>query len=129
MSLAGGTGGGRHDDIRCSGIRILRALDGRAVRRADSKGTLKKKTVTYYNEGHAARLQVYSTYLTTHWKGGNRNHHLAAMYLMTATEALRRWAMPNLFGLWPTALREWRVLHGLSGQEYAMYAEHSAVYG
>ena len=88
-----------------------------------------KRTVTYYNEGHAARLQVYSTYLTTHWKGGNRNHRLAAMYLMTATEALRRWAMPNLFGLWPTALREWRVLHGLSGQEYAMYVEHSAVYG
>ena len=80
-----------------------------------------KRTVTYYNEGHAARLQVYSTYLTTHWKGGDRNHRLAAMYLMTATEALRRWAMPNLFGLWPTALREWRVLHGLSGQEYAMY--------
>lgn len=80
-----------------------------------------KRTVTYYNEGHAARLQVYSTYLTIHWKGGDRNHRLAAMYLMTATEALRRWAMPNLFGLWPTALREWRVLHGLSGQEYAIY--------
>lgn len=80
-----------------------------------------KEAATYYNEGHAARLQVYSTYLTTHWKGGDRNHRLAAMYLMTATEALRRWAMPNLFGLWPTALREWRVLHGLSGQEYAMY--------
>ena len=40
---------------------------------------------------------------------------------MTATEPLRQWGAPNLFDLWPTALHEWRVLHGLSGQEYALY--------
>lgn len=79
-----------------------------------------KKAITYYTEGHAARLKVYSTYLVSHWKGCDRNRRLAVMYLMTATEALRRWAMPNFFDLWPTALCEWRVLHGLSGQEYAL---------
>ena len=80
-----------------------------------------KKAVTYYNEGHAARLQVYSTYLASHWKRDDGNRRLAAMYLMTATEPLRQWGAPNLFDLWPTALHEWRVLHGLSGQEYALY--------
>ena len=29
--------------------------------------------------------------------------------------------MPNLFGFWPTALEEWKELHDLSGQEYALY--------
>ena len=52
-----------------------------------------KKAVTYYNEGHAARLQVYSTYLASHWKRDDGNRRLAAMYLMTATEPLRRWAL------------------------------------
>jgi len=80
-----------------------------------------KKAVTYYNEGHAARLQVYSTYLASPWKRDDGNRRLAAMYLMTATEPLRQWGAPNLFDLWPTALHEWRVLHGLSGQEYALY--------
>ena len=80
-----------------------------------------KKAVAYYNEGHAARLQVYSTYLASHWKRDDGNRRLAAMYLMTATEPLRQWGAPNLFDLWPTALHEWRVLHGLSGQEYALY--------
>ena len=42
-----------------------------------------KKAVTYYNEGHAARLQVYSTYLASHWKRDDGNRRLAAMYLMT----------------------------------------------
>ena len=56
-----------------------------------------------------------------HWKRDDGNRRLAAMYLMTATEPLRRWGAPNLFDLWPTALHEWRVLHGLSGQEYALY--------
>ena len=43
---------------RLLGDRIRKVLSG-------------KEAVTYYNEGHAARLQVYSTYLITHWKGGN----------------------------------------------------------
>ena len=80
-----------------------------------------KEAVIYYNEGHAARLQVYSTYLASHWKRADGNRRFAAMYLMTATETLRWWAMPNLFDLWPATLREWRVLHSLSGQEYALY--------
>ena len=58
-----------------------------------------KKAVTYYNEGHAARLQVYSTYLASHWKRDDGNRRLAAMYLMTATEPLRQWGAPNLFDL------------------------------
>ena len=42
MSLAGRAGGSRHGHIRCSGIRILQALDGRAAQRSDSKGALRK---------------------------------------------------------------------------------------
>ena len=46
MSLAGRAGGSRHGHIRCSGIRILQALDGRAARRSDSKGALRKDLLT-----------------------------------------------------------------------------------
>ena len=78
-----------------------------------------KEAVTYYDEHHAGRL--YCDGLGSHHWGGTKNIRLAVMYLLTATEPLRRWGAPNLLGFWPPPLREWKVLHGLSGQEYALY--------
>ncbi len=87
-----------------------------------------KESVAYYDDGHVDRLQVCSTYLVSCRKSGAWNHRLAALYLLTATEILRRWAMPNLFGFWPTALEEWKELHDLSGQEYALYQTARGIY-
>lgn len=87
-----------------------------------------KESVAYYDDGHVDRLQVCSTYLVGCRKSGAWNHRLAALYLLTATEMLRRWAMPNLFGFWPTALEEWKELHDLSGQEYALYQAARGIY-
>ena len=80
-----------------------------------------KEAVTYYDEHHAGRLRLYCDGLGSHHWGGTKNIRLAVMYLLTATEPLRRWGAPNLLGFWPPPLREWKVLHGLSGQEYALY--------
>ena len=87
-----------------------------------------KESVAYYDDGHVDRLQVCSTYLVSCRKSGAWNHRLAALYLLTATEILRRWAMPDLFGFWPTALEEWKELHDLSGQEYALYQTARGIY-
>ena len=87
-----------------------------------------KESVAYYDDGHVDRLQVCSTYLVSCRKSGAWNHRLAALYLLTATEILRRWAMPNLFGFWPTALEEWKELHDLSCQEYALYQTARGIY-
>ena len=80
-----------------------------------------KEAITYYDEHHAGRLRLYCHGLDSHHWGGTKNSRLAVMYLLTATEPLRRWGAPNLLGFWPPPLREWKILHGLSGQEYALY--------
>ena len=90
------------------GGRIQRVLSG-------------KEAVTYYDEHHAGRLRLYCDGLGSHHWGGTKNGRLAVMYLLTATEPLRRWGAPNLLDFWPPPLREWKVLHGLNGQEYALY--------
>ena len=80
-----------------------------------------KEAITYYDEYHAGRLRLYCHRLDSHHWGGTKNSRLAVMYLLTATEPLRRWGVPNLLGFWPPPLREWKILHGLSCQEYALY--------
>lgn len=93
--------------------------DGRLGDRLQ-KVLTEKDAVTYYDEGHAVRLRSYAICLNSERNGRTGNHRLASMYLLTAIEKLRRCALQNLFGFWPT-FGEWKKLYGLSGQEYALY--------
>lgn len=43
------------------------------------------------------------------------------MYLLTATETLRRCAIPRVFDLWGIDIRGWRAMRTLSEQEYVLY--------
>lgn len=77
-----------------------------------------KRSIAYYSTAHSTRLKVYAQFLARH-----RSDHmsLAAMYLLTATETLRRCAIPRVFNLWGIDLRNWSTVRTLSEQEYVLF--------
>ena len=90
------------------GVRIAELLSG-------------KRSVSYLDASHAARLTAYTAYLTPHHKDGDGNRRLAALYLLTATETLRRCAIPRTFNLWSIDIGSWGAIRTLSEQEYALF--------
>ena len=77
-----------------------------------------KRAIAYYDNDHAGRLALYTLFLDRH-----RSDHraLAAMYLLTATETLRRCAIPRIFDLWGIDIRSWSAVRTLSEQEYVLF--------
>lgn len=90
------------------GIRIMELLSG-------------KKSVSYMDASHTARLTAYAAYLAHHHKDGSENRRLAALYLLTATETLRRCAIPRTFDLWSIDIGSWGTMRTLSEQEYVLF--------
>ena len=80
-----------------------------------------KKSVTYFEPAHATRLMIYAAYLSAHRSDGRENRRLAALYLLTATEALCRCALPRTFNFWSIDIRSWRAMRALSEQEYVIF--------
>nr|WP_326184154.1 hypothetical protein [uncultured Oscillibacter sp.] len=89
------------------GVRIAELLSG-------------KKSVSYLDASHTARLTAYAAYLAHHHKDGDGNRRLAALYLLTATETLRLCAIPRTFGLWSIDIGSWGAMRTLSAQEYVL---------
>lgn len=77
-----------------------------------------KRSIAYHDPGHAGRLALYTLFLARRQRD---NRALAAMYLLTATETLRRCAIPRVFDLWGIDIRDWRAMRTLSEQEYVLY--------
>lgn len=77
-----------------------------------------KQSIAYYDSDHVGRLAVYALFLDRH-----RSDHraLAAMYLLTATETLRRCAISRVFDFWGIGIRSWRAVRTLSEQEYVLF--------
>ena len=77
-----------------------------------------KRSIAYYDSAHTDRLALYALFLARH-----RSDHraLAAMYLLTATETLRRCAIPRIFDLWGIDIRSWSAVRTLSEQEYVLF--------
>lgn len=80
-----------------------------------------KKSVSYFDSTHAVRLTAYTAYLAHHHKDGDGNRRLAALYLLTATETLRRCAIPRTFNLWSIDIGSWGAMRTLSEQEYVLF--------
>lgn len=80
-----------------------------------------KKSVTYFEPAHTTRLMIYASYLFTHRSDGRERRRLAALYLLTATEALRRCAISRTFDLWGLDIRSWHSMRALSEQEYVLF--------
>jgi len=72
-----------------------------------------KRSIAYYDPGHAGRLALYTQFLARHQRD---NRALAAMYLLTATETLRRCAIPRIFALWSIPIGSWKAMRTLSEQ-------------
>lgn len=66
-----------------------------------------KRSIAYYDSAHTDRLALYALFLARH-----RSDHraLAAMYLLTVTETLRRCAIPRIFDLWGIDIRSWSAV-------------------
>lgn len=77
-----------------------------------------KRSIAYYSAAHSARLTVYAPFLARH---RSDYRALAAMYLLTATETLRRCAIPRIFDLWGMDIRSWSAVRTLSEQEYVLF--------
>lgn len=77
-----------------------------------------KRSIAYYDPGHAGRLAVYALFLARHRRD---NRALAAMYLLTATETLQQCALPRIFGLWSVPIGSWNAMRALSEQEYVLF--------
>ena len=77
-----------------------------------------KRSIAYYDSAHTDRLALYALFLARH-----RSDHraLAAMYLLTVTETLRRCAIPRIFDLWGIDIRSWSAVRTLSEQEYVLF--------
>ena len=77
-----------------------------------------KQSIAYYDSAHTDRLALYALFLARH-----RSDHraLAAMYLLTARETLRRCAIPRIFDLWGIDIRSWSAVRTLSEQEYVLF--------
>lgn len=77
-----------------------------------------KQSIAYYDSAHTDRLALYALFLARH-----RSDHraLAAMYLLTVTETLRRCAIPRIFDLWGIDIRSWSAVRTLSEQEYVLF--------
>lgn len=97
------------------GDRITQLLPGR-------------ESITYYNEAHALRFSTYYPYLIHHRDDCTEHRQLAALYLLTATEALRRQALPRVFTLWPVAGDYWKTPRKLTDQEYVLYQAAKGLY-
>lgn len=80
-----------------------------------------KNSVSYFEPVHATRLMIYASYLSCHQSDGRESRRLAALYLLTATETLRRCAIPRIFDLWSIDIRSWRAMRALSEQEYVLF--------
>lgn len=80
-----------------------------------------KKSVSFLDFSHAVRLAAYAAHLAHHHKDGNGNRRLAALYLLTATETLRRCAIPRTFDLWSIDIGSWGAMRTLSEQEYVLF--------
>lgn len=77
-----------------------------------------KRAIAYYDNDHAGRLALYTLFLARRWSD---HRALAAMYLLTATETLRRCAIPHVFDLWGIDIRSWNTVRTLSEQEYVLF--------
>ena len=97
------------------GDRITQLLPGR-------------ESITYYNEAHASRFSTYYPYLIHRRDDCPEHRQLAALYLLTATEALRRQALPRVFTLWPVAGDYWKTPRKLTDQEYVLYQAAKGLY-
>ena len=97
------------------GDRITQLLPGR-------------ESITYYNEAHASRFSTYYPYLIHRRDDCPEHRQLAALYLLTATEALRRQALPRVFALWPVAGDYWKTPRKLTDQEYVLYQAAKGLY-
>ena len=97
------------------GDRITQLLPGR-------------ESITYYNEAHASRFSTYYPYLIHRRDDCPEHRQLAALYLLTATEALRRQALPRVFALWPVAGDYWKTPRKLTEQEYVLYQAAKGLY-
>ena len=80
-----------------------------------------KQSVAYYEPLHAIRLKAYDAYLAHHQRDGSGNRRLAGMFLLTATDALRRCAIPRTFALWNIDIGSWKQMRTLSEQEYVLF--------
>lgn len=97
------------------GDRITQLLPGR-------------ESITYYNEAHALRFSTYYPYLIHRRDDCPEHRQLAALYLLTATEALRRQALPRVFALWPVAGDYRKTPRKLTEQEYVLYQAAKGLY-